>query len=90
MASQENVIKRLEDTLRAAFQPEALNIYNDSARHAGHAGAGEATHFRIVLTAEAFRGQSRVARHRMIYSALAGEFEGGLHALQITAMAPDE
>ncbi|MGC8524398.1 MAG: BolA family protein [Acidibrevibacterium sp.] len=83
---------RIETALRAAFAPETLTVTDDSARHAGHAGArpeGE-THYHILMVADAFRGQSRVARARAVHAALAAEFSNGLHALALTLRTPQE
>lgn len=76
--------------LAAAFTPEALDVIDDSAKHAGHAGArpGGQTHYTVHITSTAFAGMSRVARHRAVYAALDGLFEQGLHALAIEANAP--
>lgn len=83
---------RIEQTLRAAFAPEMLAVHDDSARHAGHAGAapGGGTHFEVVMTSAAFAGQGRLARSRAVHAALAEEFAGGLHALALTLRAPGE
>ena len=78
--------------LRAEFAPQALQVTDDSARHAGHAGAsadGE-THFNVLIVAAAFEGLSRVARSRAVHAALAGELAGGLHALALTLRTPAE
>ncbi len=85
-----NRIERIRDKLTEAFQPEALEITDDSARHAGHAGAapeGE-THFMVTISARAFAGLSRVQAQRAIYMVLDGEFQTGLHALSVRASAP--
>jgi BolA protein len=83
----------LQATMRAAleraFAPSALEIIDDGARHAGHAAAGRG-HFRVRLVSEAFRGRSRLERHRMVYAALAPLLESSLHALNITARTVDE
>jgi len=78
--------------LIAAFAPESLNVVDESDQHAGHAGhrPGGETHFRLYIVAEAFRGKSRIERHRMINSSLAAELAGGIHALAIHAKAPGE
>ena len=84
--------ERLEQALRRAFSPAFLAVVDDSARHAGHAGArpeGE-THYSVLLVSEAFRGQSRVARHRAVHDVLAREFGQGLHALALTLRTPEE
>jgi BolA protein len=83
---------RLEATLRAAFHPTELSIQDDSARHAGHAGAtpeGE-THFTVRIVSDLFQGLSRVARSRAVNTVLASEFTDGLHALSLHLRAPGE
>jgi BolA protein len=86
------VKQRIEGALRAALQPEALEITDDSALHAGHAGAPEGgeSHFTVHITAQAFAGQNRVARHRLVNEALKEELTGPVHALAIKAKAPGE
>ena len=83
---------RITDILTRAFTPERLEVEDDSARHAGHAGArvGGETHFNVRMAAKAFEGLSRVARSRAVNEALAAEFAGGLHALSLTLRAPSE
>jgi stress-induced morphogen len=78
--------------LREAFAPTVLQVTDDSARHAGHAGArpGGETHYSALVVAEAFRGMSRVARSRAVHAALAAEFAGGMHALALTLRTPEE
>ena len=78
--------------LNEAFAPEALAVEDESERHRGHAGwrEGGETHFRLRIVSDAFRGKSRVERHRMVNAALAEEFAQGLHALAIEARAPGE
>ncbi len=86
------VKQRMEDTLTAAFQPEALEIKDDSALHAGHAGAREGgeSHFTVSIVAPAFAGKSRIERHRLVNTALKAELAGPVHALVIKAKAPGE
>ncbi|MCK6553247.1 BolA family transcriptional regulator [Candidatus Binatia bacterium] len=77
--------------LRAAFAPETLHVDDDSHLHAGHAGAaGGGGHFRVRIVAAAFRGQSRVARHRAVYVALGDAMRRDIHALAIEALTPEE
>jgi BolA protein len=78
--------------LTEAFDPESLRVVDESHQHAGHAGhrPGGETHFRVYIVAQAFRGKSRLERHRMINAALSGELAGGVHALAIHAAAPGE
>ncbi len=85
----------LTDTIRERlqrFNPESLDVFDDSADHAGHAGARESGggHFQVVIVASAFTGQSRVARHRLVYDALRDLMPGSIHALAIVAHAPEE
>jgi BolA protein len=80
----------IQAKLQAAFAPEALKIENESALHHGHAGAGQDTHFRVMIVSLAFDGKSRLERHRMVNEALAIELEGGLHALSVRALTPAE
>jgi BolA protein len=83
---------RIATKLSAAFAPARLDVLDESHQHAGHAGSrpGGETHFRVHIVAEAFRGKSRIERHRMVNSALADELAGGVHALAIHASAPGE
>jgi BolA protein len=80
------------EKLTGAFAPERLEVVDDSHRHAGHAGArpGGETHYSVYIVSQAFRGKSRVDRHRMVNATLAGELAGGVHALAIRAAAPGE
>lgn len=76
----------LEARLREVLAPSALQVIDESAAHAGHAGAnglGYGTHFRVRIAAPAFEGLSRVAQHRLVYDALSAFTEAGLHALAI-------
>jgi BolA family transcriptional regulator, general stress-responsive regulator len=82
----------ITEKLCKAFAPDSLTLEDESHRHEGHAGhrPGGETHFRLHIVSEAFRGKSRLDRHRMINAALAGELAGGVHALAIHAAAPGE
>ena len=76
----------LEATLREKLQPSALEVIDESAAHAGHAGAGAegyGTHFRVRVASPLFEGQSRVARHRLVYDALHFFIAEGVHAIAI-------
>lgn len=87
------VAERIEEKLRRAFAPLALEVVDESAAHAGHAGlaehggAGE-THFRVHIVAERFQGLSRLERQRAVNAVLAEELAGPVHALSISAQAP--
>lgn len=79
---------RIEDLERALqpLAPTVLQVIDESAAHAGHAGAdgtGRGTHFRVRIASPRFEGLSRVARHRLVYDSLQGFVERGLHALAI-------
>jgi BolA protein len=82
----------ISEKLTAAFAPQSVEVEDESDRHAGHAGhrEGGETHFRVYIVSEAFRGKSRLERHRMINQTLSGELAGGVHALAIHASAPGE
>jgi BolA family transcriptional regulator, general stress-responsive regulator len=82
----------IREKLAKAFTPASVEVVDESHQHAGHAGhrPGGETHFRVYIVAEAFRGKSRLERHRMINDTLVGELEGGVHALAIHASAPGE
>jgi len=83
---------RIRTVLTEAFRPVELTITDDSARHAGHAGAapGGETHYNVAIVSEAFRGLSRVQVQRSIHMVLDGEFDTGLHALSLKASAPPD
>jgi BolA family transcriptional regulator, general stress-responsive regulator len=87
-----SVAQRIRDKLDAAFEPERLDVADDSASHAGHAGArpGGESHFRVEITAAAFAGTTRVERQRLIYAVLADELAGPVHALEVRARAPGD
>jgi BolA protein len=82
----------ITEKLTKAFAPESLSVVDESHLHAGHAGArpGGETHYRVYIVSDAFRGKSRIDRHRMINATLAGELAGDVHALAIHASAPGE
>lgn len=82
-------VEELRALLRERFLPQQLDIMDDSAAHAGHAGAREGGHYRIRIVAEEFRGLRRVETHRLVYDAVAPLMGQGIHALSIDARAPD-
>jgi BolA protein len=81
---------QMRSALERALAPHSLEIVDDSARHAGHAGARGGGHYRVTLVADAFRGRSQLERHRLVYAAVAPLLSGAVHALNIVARAPDE
>ena len=82
----------ITNKLTEAFVPESLQVVDESHRHEGHAGhrPGGETHFRVHIVSEAFRGKSRIERHRMINATLSAELAGSVHALAIHASAPGD
>jgi BolA protein len=89
--SNEARIAAIRAALEAAFDPTVLEIIDDSARHAGHAGARDGRgHFKMKIVAGAFAGQGLLARHRAVYAALGTLMQTDIHALQIDAKALGE
>lgn len=82
--------ERLAEVLKAALQPTLLDVRDDSALHAGHAGAREGGHFSVRVISPAFDGLSRLARHRLVYDAARPLIAEGIHALAIEARTPTE
>ena len=80
----------IERRLRAELAPLALDIRDDSAQHAGHAGAREGGHFHVAVVSDRFTGLQRLARHRLVYHCLSDLMQRGIHALAIDARAPGE
>jgi BolA protein len=74
----------------AGLEPVSLDIRDDSAKHAGHAGNAGGSHFTITLASSQFHGKSQIMRHRIIYQALQDLIPARIHALSITARTPDE
>jgi len=74
----------------AALDPASVDLADESAAHAGHAGARDGGHWRVVIVSPQFAGKSRVARHRLVYDAMGDLMRGTIHALAIEAFAPDE
>lgn len=83
---------RMRRKLTEALAPEALDVLDESGKHAGHAGArpeGE-THFQITIVSAAFQGKSRLQRQRAVYALLADEMNERVHALALITLTPDE
>jgi BolA protein len=84
-------VEWIERTLRHALNPAHLTIEDESALHAGHAGARSGGgHFRVVVVAEAFKGQTQVTRQRTVYAALGSAMGAEIHALALTTLTPEE
>ena len=83
-----------ETTLRErleVLQPRRVELIDDSAKHAGHAGARSGGgHYRLLIVSESFCGKSTLARHRLVYDALGELMRSKIHALSIQSLAPDE
>lgn len=86
------VAEAIERKIRSALAPTGLIITDDSAKHAGHAGAREGgeSHFTVEIVSAAFEGKNRVARQRLVYDLLKAEFAAGLHALALVTKTPAE
>ncbi len=76
--------------LLQTLQPQSIEIIDDSALHAGHAGASEGGHYRLTIVSAQFEGRKTMERHRMVYAALASLMQSGIHALNISAKTPAE
>jgi BolA family transcriptional regulator, general stress-responsive regulator len=86
------VLETIRTKLVAAFSPVRLDVHDESAMHAGHAGAREGgeTHFRVAIVSSAFKGLTRVERHRRVHAVLDAELKDRVHALALTLLTPDE
>ncbi len=92
MNSPLNRYDRIRASLETAFAPSYLDLSDDSARHAGHLAAREngGGHFSLTIVSSHFSGHSSLSRHRLIYAALKDEIGPAIHALSISAYAPEE
>jgi BolA protein len=83
--------ERIETRLRAALAPTAFELVDESAKHAGHAGAASGgSHFRLKIVSARFEGLRLVMRHRLVYDSVHDMMQTEIHALAITALAPSE
>lgn len=85
-----DMAEQLRSALERELSPVSLDIIDDSARHAGHAGAREGGHFTVALVSKAFSGRPKLERHRLVYAAVAPLMGRGVHALSIRAASPEE
>ena len=86
----EDRVRRIREALQA-LQPTALDVRDDSHRHAGHEGARDGRgHFAVDIVREAFAGLAPLARHRRVYAALGDMMQTDIHALQLRARTPAE
>ena len=88
MRTADLITKKLSE----AFTPQSLKVLDESHQHEGHAGhrPGGQTHYHVYIVSEAFKGKTRLERHRMINQLLSAELAGSVHALAIHAAAPGE
>jgi BolA protein len=93
IASPLALVDLVRERLVAALAPESIEVFDDSAAHAGHRGvieSGGGGHFEVFVVSQAFEGRATVARHRMLYAALADLIPARIHALSIRALTPGE
>jgi BolA protein len=84
-------VDRIQALLETAFEPESLDVQDDSHKHVGHEGAkGGLGHFSVSIVSAHFNGMTRLARHRAVYAALDDMMQTDIHALAIDAVASDE
>jgi BolA family transcriptional regulator, general stress-responsive regulator len=84
------LVAAIRVALERALAPTSVEIFDDSARHAGHAGAREGGHFRVRVVSDSFKGVAQLERHRLVYAAVAPLMGHGIHALNIVAHTPEE
>jgi BolA protein len=84
-------VSLIRGRLEAAFEPDELEIVDDSRRHAGHAGARDGRgHFNVRICSRRFTGKRTVERHRMVYAALGSLMQTDIHALGVIALSPED
>ncbi len=84
----ENIQSVIHDQLMDAFQPQSIDIIDESHLHAGHGAKGG--HYKLHVVADAFSGKSLIQRHRLVYDALSDQMNSKIHALSIEAKTPEE
>jgi BolA protein len=83
--------EKIEQTLRQTLAATIVEVEDESALHAGHAGAASGGgHYRVTVVSPLFEGKNSVARHRMVYDALAAEMQREIHALALTTLTPNQ
>ena len=86
-----NTAQKIEQVLRLRLEALDITVEDESALHAGHAGAASGGgHYRVRVVSPLFSGKNRVQRHRLVYAALADEIGGAIHALALTTLTPDQ
>ena len=87
----QDTMSTIEERMRADLEPASIDLIDESALHAGHAGAASGGgHYRMRIVSPRFTGLSRIARHRLVYDSLSDLMRNAIHALTIEALAPDE
>ena len=89
-ATGEPVSVQLRSAVERELSPILVEVFDDSAAHAGHAGARAGGHFRLTVVSAAFEGRTQLQRHRLVYAAVAPLMNGAVHALNIVARTPAE
>jgi BolA protein len=90
MSVPDTTVEAIEQRL-AILEPDLIELYDESGEHVGHAGAASGGgHYQLIIVSRRFEGQSRVARHRLVYDALSEMMQTRIHALAITALTPEE
>jgi BolA protein len=84
------LVEEIEERLRERFSPSHLEVVDDGAKHAGHAGAASGGHYSCIIVSDWFRGHSSLERHRAVYAALGDLMRQGIHALALSTLDPDE
>jgi BolA protein len=83
------MVEQIRERLQQALDPVALEVLDEGYKHVGHANDGKG-HFHVRIVSPAFAGQLSIKRHRLVYAALQGLMDNGIHALSIDAKAPGE
>lgn len=83
------MVEQIRERLQLALDPSTLEVLDEGYKHAGHANEGKG-HFHVRIVSAAFAGQLSIKRHRLVYAALQGLMDNGIHALSIDAKAPGE
>lgn len=83
-AAGKPMVEQIRERLQAAFAPSVLEVVDEGYKHASHGNAGKG-HFHVRIVSAAFAGQLPLKRHRMIYAAMEGLMDNGIHALSIDA-----
>jgi BolA family transcriptional regulator, general stress-responsive regulator len=82
------MLEQIRERLQAAFAPSEMEVLDEGHKHAGHAGEGKG-HFHVRIVSAAFAGQTPLKRHRMVYAAVEGLMDNGIHALSIDARSSE-